>query len=126
MGLFDSAEEQARKAKLKQLEDKRVAFARALSAQGFAPERMLFAQTDNGAFFVRYEICPDRQSECPFRARNTVPLLRIPEEGRFSRGLRDREHKMGADRISGEEGISFSFLCEKGYICICSRKEHRS
>ena len=50
MGLFDSAEEQARKAKLKQLEDKRVAFARALSAQGFAPERMLFAQTDNGGF----------------------------------------------------------------------------
>ena len=50
MGLFDSAEELARKANLKKLEDKRVAFAQALARQGFAPERMLFAQNDNGGF----------------------------------------------------------------------------
>ena len=50
MGLFDSAEEQARKAKLKDLEDKRVAFAQKLAQQGFAPERMLFAQNENGGF----------------------------------------------------------------------------
>jgi len=50
MGLFDSAEEQARKANLKKMEDKRVAFAQALARQGFAPEQMLFAQNDNGGF----------------------------------------------------------------------------
>ena len=50
MGLFDSAEEQARKANLKKLEDKRVAFAQALARQGFAPEEMLFAQNENGGF----------------------------------------------------------------------------
>ena len=50
MGLFDSAEEQARKAGLKKLEDKRVAFAQLLARQGLAPERMLFAQNDNGGF----------------------------------------------------------------------------
>ena len=50
MGLFDSPEELARRASLKQLEDKRVAFAQALARQGFAPERMLFAQNDNGGF----------------------------------------------------------------------------
>ena len=50
MGLFDSAEEQVRKANLKNLEDKRVAFAQRLAQQGFAPEKMLFAQNDNGGF----------------------------------------------------------------------------
>jgi hypothetical protein len=50
MGLFDSAEEQARKANLKKLEDRRVAFAQRLARQGFAPEKMLFAQNDNGGF----------------------------------------------------------------------------
>ena len=50
MGLFDSAEEQARKANLKKLEDKRVAFAQAMARQGFAPEEMLFAQNENGGF----------------------------------------------------------------------------
>lgn len=50
MGLFDSAEEQKRKANLKKLEDKRVAFARELAKQGFAPDAMLFAQTNNGGF----------------------------------------------------------------------------
>ena len=50
MGLFDNAEELARKAGLKKLEDKRVAFAQQLDQQGFAPERMLFAQNENGGF----------------------------------------------------------------------------
>lgn len=50
MGLFDSAEELARKANLKKLEDRRVAFAQKLAQQGFAPEKMLFAQNDNGGF----------------------------------------------------------------------------
>ena len=50
MGLFDSAEEQARKAGLRKMEDKRVAFAQQLARQGFAPEKMLFAQNDNGGF----------------------------------------------------------------------------
>ncbi|MBQ3270593.1 MAG: hypothetical protein IJH09_11820 [Clostridia bacterium] len=57
MGLFNSAEEQERKAKLKKLEDKREAFAQEMARQGFAPERMLFAQTENGGFVAlsRYE-----------------------------------------------------------------------
>ena len=50
MGLFDSAEDQVRKANLKKLEDKRVAFAQRLAREGFAPEKMLFAQNDNGGF----------------------------------------------------------------------------
>ena len=50
MGLFDSPEEQQRKEKLRKLEDKRVAFSRQLAAQGFAPEKMLFAQNENGGF----------------------------------------------------------------------------
>ena len=50
MGLFGGAEEQKRKENLKKLEDKRVAFAQRLAREGFAPERMLFAQNDNGGF----------------------------------------------------------------------------
>ena len=50
MGLFDSAEEQARKANLKKMEDKRVAFAQALDRQGFKPDEMLFASTPNGGY----------------------------------------------------------------------------
>ena len=50
MGLFDSAEELERRAKLKDLEDKRVAFAGKLAGMGFAPEKMLFAQTEKGGF----------------------------------------------------------------------------
>ena len=50
MGFFDGAEEQQRKANLKQFEDKRLALAQRLEAQGFAPEKMLFAQNDNGGF----------------------------------------------------------------------------
>ena len=50
MGLFDSAEEQQRKANLKTLEDKRMAFAQKLVAQGFAPEKMLLSQNENGGF----------------------------------------------------------------------------
>ena len=50
MGLFDSPEEQQRKEKLRKLEDKRVAFSRQLAAQGFAPEKMLFVQTENGGY----------------------------------------------------------------------------
>ena len=50
MGLFGGPEEQKRKENLKKLEDKRVAFAQRLAREGFAPERMLFAQNDNGGF----------------------------------------------------------------------------
>ena len=50
MGLFDSAAEQERRANLKKMEDKRVAFAQLLAKQGFAPERMLFAQNEDGGF----------------------------------------------------------------------------
>ncbi len=50
MGIFNGPEEIERKANLKKLEDKRVAFAQRLAREGFAPEKMLFAQTDNGGF----------------------------------------------------------------------------
>ena len=50
MGLFSGPEEQERKARLKSFEDKRVAFAEKLERQGFKPDKMLFAQSDNGGF----------------------------------------------------------------------------
>jgi len=50
MGLFDSQAELERKANLKKLEDKLVAFAQKLAQLGFAPERMLFSQNENGGF----------------------------------------------------------------------------
>ena len=50
MALFDSHAERQRKANLNKLEDKRVAFAQRLAREGFAPERMLFAQAENGGF----------------------------------------------------------------------------
>ncbi len=56
MGIFDNAAELERKANLKKLEDKRLAFAERLAKENFAPERMLFAQRDNGGFVA---ICRD-------------------------------------------------------------------
>lgn len=50
MGLFSDPNEAVRKENLRILEDKRVAFAARLRQMGFAPERMLFAQTANGGF----------------------------------------------------------------------------
>ena len=50
MGFFSDPGDAERRENLKQLEDKRVAFAQALSNKGFKPERMLFAQTENGGF----------------------------------------------------------------------------
>lgn len=50
MGLFSDPGEAERREKLRQLEDKRVAFAQELANRGFKPERMLFAQTENGGF----------------------------------------------------------------------------
>ena len=48
MGIFSSSDEAERKANLKKMEDRRVAFAESLNARGFKPERMLLAQTENG------------------------------------------------------------------------------
>lgn len=50
MGLFSDAKERQRKANLKAMEDKRLAFAQRLDAEGFKPEKMLFAQMDKGGF----------------------------------------------------------------------------
>ena len=50
MGLFSDPGDAERREKLKQLEDKRIAFAQRLSDEGFRPGTMLFAQTENGGF----------------------------------------------------------------------------
>lgn len=50
MGLFNDGDEQARKAKLKAMEDRRVAFAQKLAREGFAPEQMLLTMTENGGY----------------------------------------------------------------------------
>lgn len=50
MGIFSEPGEAERKEKLRLLEDKRVAFAQELANRGFRPEKMLFAQTENGGF----------------------------------------------------------------------------
>lgn len=48
MAFFDNKSEQERKQNLKNLEDKRLAFAERLAAEGVLPERTLFAQHDGG------------------------------------------------------------------------------
>ena len=48
MGLFTGPEETERRAKLKILEDRRMAFAQKLEAEGFRPETMLAVQSDLG------------------------------------------------------------------------------
>ena len=57
MGLFSDPSDIERKQKLKALEDKREAFAKSLSERSFRPERMLFAQLQNGGFvaFCNFE-----------------------------------------------------------------------
>ena len=50
MGLFSDPNEQERRENLKKLEDKRLALAQELDRQGFKPETMLFAQSNNGGF----------------------------------------------------------------------------
>lgn len=50
MGLFSDPNEAVRKENLKKLEDKRLEFALRMEREGFAPEKMLFAQTENGGF----------------------------------------------------------------------------
>lgn len=50
MGFFSDPKEIERRENLKKLEDKRLKLAGALDQQGFKPEKMLFAQAENGGF----------------------------------------------------------------------------
>lgn len=50
MAFFDGFEERARKRNLAALEDKRLAFAQAMVAEGFAPDRMLLLQRADGGY----------------------------------------------------------------------------
>lgn len=50
MGFFSDPDDQARKANLAKMEDRRAAFARAMAQQGFKPDQMLFATTPNGGY----------------------------------------------------------------------------
>lgn len=50
MGIFSGPEEQARKEGLKNMEDKREAFAQALDKQGFKPDTMLFTSMPDGGY----------------------------------------------------------------------------
>ena len=50
MAIFSGGEERERKAKLKRLEDKRLSFAQAMAAEGFAPEKMLLIQRADGGY----------------------------------------------------------------------------
>ncbi|MBQ6374647.1 MAG: hypothetical protein IJJ45_09220 [Clostridia bacterium] len=52
MGFFSGPDEVARKANLKVMEDKRLAFAQAMQARGFAPERMLMSQREDGGLMA--------------------------------------------------------------------------
>ena len=61
MGIFNSPEDIERKANLKKLEDKRLAFVQQMLREGFAPERMLFTQTDRGGFLA---LCRDKGKYC--------------------------------------------------------------
>jgi len=50
MAFLDKDSEKLRKERLKNLEDKRLAFAEKLAKQGFAPEKMLFCSNETGSF----------------------------------------------------------------------------
>lgn len=50
MAFLDNENEKLRKERLKNLEDKRLAFAEKLDKQGFKPEKMLFCSAENGSF----------------------------------------------------------------------------
>lgn len=52
MGFFSNPQEAERKANLKKMEDKRLAFAQAMETRGFKPEKMLFSQLDNGGLLA--------------------------------------------------------------------------
>ena len=102
MGWFDNPEEQARKARLRELEDKRVAFAAKLAQQGFAPERMLFAQNDNGGFTAL----------CRFKGKYWLvvsPGFGAPEdfalEGFDTLDWRVEEVRVGAEGMGGIFGF---------------------
>lgn len=61
MGLFNDAAEMERRQKLKELEDKRVAFSAELVKQGFAPNKMFCVQTANGGFVA---LANDKGQRC--------------------------------------------------------------
>lgn len=50
MALFNNEAEQERKAKLRYLEDRRLAFAEKCAKEGFKPERMLLCSDETGRF----------------------------------------------------------------------------
>lgn len=52
MGFFDGGEETIRRQRLKELEDKRMLFARRMKSEGFAPETMLAASTQTGGLMA--------------------------------------------------------------------------
>ena len=61
MALFQSENEIARKRRLKELEDKRLRFAKRMQQEGFAPERMLLLSTEKGGLAG---LCRDRGQVC--------------------------------------------------------------
>ena len=95
MGIFNSPEEMERKANLKKLEDRRVALAQRLAREGFAPERMLFCQTQMGGFvaLARFQnqawliVSPDFGSDADFAVERFDALdytrqeVRVKAEG---------------------------------------------
>ena len=50
MALFNNEEEQARREKLRYLEDRRAAFAERCAKQGFKPDKMFFCSDEHGGF----------------------------------------------------------------------------
>ena len=81
MAIFGGEEEVRRKANLKKAEDKRVAFAQRMAKEGFAPQKMLMAQTEKGALVA---LAP---------MGNRVALIVGPEfgaDGEFEMEMMDR------------------------------------
>ena len=72
MALFNNEEEQARKEKLRYLEDKRVAFAERCAGQGFKPDKMFFCSDEHGGFTA---LARDRKRHVVI----TAPVFGDPE-----------------------------------------------
>lgn len=112
MGFFSGPEEDARRQRLKEMEDRRLAFAREMAHAGFAPERMLLLSTERGNLLgicrdggaLGLIVGPELGSESEF-------VLRRPARFRCRR----REVLEPATGLGGALGFgtkgAFGFVC---------------
>ena len=112
MGFFSGPEEDARRRKLTDMENKRLAFAGEMARAGFAPERMLLLSTERGNLLG---ICRDGGALClivgPELGSEEDFILHRLERPRFRR----KEVLEPATGLGGALGFgtrgAFGFVC---------------